>query len=34
MRAQMAAHDVAGATIAVVRDGTLLFSKGYGSGTS
>ena len=30
MRAQMAAHDIAGATVAVVRDGALLFSKGYG----
>jgi CubicO group peptidase (beta-lactamase class C family) len=30
MRAQMAEHDIAGATVAVVRDGALLFSKGYG----
>ncbi len=30
MRAHLEAYDVAGATIAVVRDGTLLFSKGYG----
>jgi CubicO group peptidase (beta-lactamase class C family) len=30
MSAQMADHDVAGATVSVVRDGRLLFAKGYG----
>lgn len=30
MKAQMEAHDVAGATVAVVRDGEVLLAKGYG----
>lgn len=30
MAAELKSHDVAGATVAVVRDGELLFSKGYG----
>lgn len=30
MKAQMEAHDIAGATVAVVRDGEVLLAKGYG----